>query len=80
MVLRGSELREMLAEVEETGEYNYDVEASKLEVRAGELPGFQYFDPSTAAAGSENWRLVKEILVAYGSQPMNAAMDEQEAK
>ena len=76
-VLRGSELREMLAEVEQTGEY--DVEASESEVRAGELPGFQYFDPSTAA-GSENWRLVKEILVAYGSQSMDAAMDEQEAK
>ena len=34
----------MLAEVEQTGEY--DVEASESEVRTGQLPGFQKFDPS----------------------------------
>jgi hypothetical protein len=76
-VLRSGELREMLAEIKQTGEY--DMEESESEVRAGELPGFQNFDPLTTA-GSDNWRLVKEILVAYGSQSMNAALDEQEAK
>jgi hypothetical protein len=76
-VLRSGELREMLAEVKGTGEY--DMEESESDVRAGELPGFQNFDPLTAA-GSDNWRLVKEILVAYGSQSMDAELDEQEAK
>ena len=55
------------------------MEESESEVRAGGLPGFQNFDPLTAA-GSDNWRLVKEILVAYGSQSMDAALDEQETK
>ena len=60
-VLRSTDLEAMLSEIKLTGEYDM---GSESELRAGELPGFRDFDPGTAA-GSNNWRLIKEILVAY---------------
>ena len=76
-VLRSGDLQVMLSEVEQTGEY--DMEASESVERVGQLPGFRDFDPATAG-GSENWDLVKQILVCYGSKSVNAALDEQVAK
>ena len=76
-VLRSGDIQVMLAEIEQTGEY--DMEASESEERVGQLPGFRDFDPATAG-GSENWDLVKKVLVAYGSKSVNAAVDEQVAK
>ena len=71
--VRSGDIQVMLSKIEQTDEYGMD--ASKSEERVGQLPGFRDFDPRTAG-GSENWDMVKKVLVAYGSKSVNAAVDE----
>jgi hypothetical protein len=76
-VLRSGDIQSMPSEIRQAGKY--DMKTSESEERVGQLPGFRDFDPATAG-GSENWDLVKKVLVAYGSKSVNAAVDEQVAK
>ena len=45
-VIRSGDIQVMLAEIEQTGEY--DMEASESEERVGQLPGFKDFAPAKA--------------------------------